>query len=136
MTTIDVARLAGCSTSTVRRWATEASTYPLALRSHWIGGPTSAWYRRREYELAEVERWIEARRRREEMAEHLRKCRQMALAARRKRCCGRPGGTQDCGCRERRAKLKAIAEGRRQKALAAQPAEVRERWARRGWLRA
>jgi len=135
MMTIEVARLAGCSAGTVRRWATDSRVAVDGLRCRWVTPQTgNEWARWREYEPAEVERWVAARREMAKIAEEMRTRRKKALAAQRKRCCGVPRGVP-CDCRARRAQLAGIRAKRRAAALAAQPAEVRERWAMRGWVR-
>ena len=133
--TSEVADLAGCSTSTVRRWASmpwipgTASERWLECK-WWNAERPPGWgcdFTGRTYARAEVERWIAYRASR--YAE--RREREEAKAERKRQ------HTARCGCctvRQARNGCLTVRAKRLQEHIMAQPEDVRQRWKEHGWL--
>ena len=135
LTTSEVADLANCSTSTVRRWASmpwipgTGSERWLECK-WWTAERPPGWgcdFTGRTYTRAEVCRWIAYR----DSLAHERYLRDTDRKERKRQ------RTAPCGCctvRQARDGCLAARAKRLQEHILAQPEEVRRRWKEYGWL--
>lgn len=132
LTTSEVADLAGCSKSTVRRWSV------MAWKGHagwiactwWSGERPPGWncgFHGRSYTHTEAQRWADHR----ASLAHERYVREVDRAETKRR------RTNRCGCctvRQARNGCLTMRAKRLQEHILAQPEEVRQRWKEHGWL--
>lgn len=135
LTTRDVADLADCSNSTVRRWST-APWSPGTASERWLeckwwnAERPPGWdcdFSGRTYTRAEACRWIAYR----DSLAHERYLRDVDRAERKRH---RTARCDCCTVRQARNGCLTVRAKRLQEHILAQPEEVKQRWKEHGWL--